>query len=271
MKDLTGKVALITGSAGGIGLGIARACAAAGMKVAISDIDEVELEHAAAELRTMSSAVLPVRLDVTDRDGWARAAEEVPAALGPVQLLVNNAGVSTYGIPFDDIDPALWDRVLSINLTGVFNGVHYFLGAMRAAGGGHIVNTSSAGGLLGIPRLAPYCAAKFAIVGLSESLRAELAGTGVGVSVLCPGSVRSRIRLTSRAIGGLTDAEIPSADVSGQQGGPGMEPDEVGRRVLAAVAADELYIMTHPEMRGAVGARHEQMMRSFDVAEAFPG
>jgi NAD(P)-dependent dehydrogenase (short-subunit alcohol dehydrogenase family) len=241
------------------------------MKVAISDIDEPELEQAAAELRTAGSAVMPVRLDVTDRDDWARAAEQVPAAMGPVQLLVNNAGVSTYGIPFDDIGPALWDRVLSINLTGVYNGVHYFLGAMRAAGGGHIVNTSSAGGLLGIPRLAPYCAAKFAIVGLSESLRAELAGTGVGVSVLCPGSVRSRIRLTSRAIDGLRDTEIPPADVAGEPGVPGMEPDEVGRRVLAAVAADELYIITHPEMRGAVAARHERLMRGFDHADAFPG
>jgi NAD(P)-dependent dehydrogenase (short-subunit alcohol dehydrogenase family) len=119
MDDLAGKVAFITGSAGGIGLGIARACAAAGMKVVISDIDEPELGKAAAELKATGAEVMSVRLDVTSRDDWARVADEVPAAVGPVQLLVNNAGVSTSGMRFGDIDPGLWDRVITINLTGV--------------------------------------------------------------------------------------------------------------------------------------------------------
>ena len=271
VKELSGKVAFITGSAGGIGLGIARACAEAGMKIVLSDIDGLALEESAAELAKETGAeVMAVPLDVTDRDGWARAAREVPAALGPVQFLVNNAGVSTLGMRFDEIGPGLWDRVISINLTGVYNGVHYFLDGMRAAGGGHIVNTSSMGGLMGVPALAPYSASKFAVVGLSEVLSSDLAEWGIGVSVLCPGGVRSRLWRTSRAVRGLPDTDVPPSDASGQSAGPdGMDPYEVGRRVLDGVVADELYIITHPEFRQYVSQRHERMMRGFDRAQAF--
>jgi NAD(P)-dependent dehydrogenase (short-subunit alcohol dehydrogenase family) len=269
MDELAGKVAFITGSAGGIGLGIARAFAHAGMKIVLSDVDEITLGQSAAELKETGAEVIAVPLDVTDRDGWARAARDVPAAMGPVQLLVNNAGVSTNGMLFDEISPELWDRVLSINLTGVYNGVHYFLDGMRAAGGGHIVNTSSMGGMLGIPGLSPYCATKFGVVGLSESLRAELAGHGIGVSVLCPGGVRSRLWRTSRAVRGLPDTDIPPDDISGQSARATTTPDEVGRRVLDAVIADELYIFTHPEFREAITQRNGQLLRGFDRAAAF--
>jgi NAD(P)-dependent dehydrogenase (short-subunit alcohol dehydrogenase family) len=271
VKEFSGKVALVTGSAGGIGLGIARACAEAGMKIGLSDIDGPTLEQAAAELAKDTGAeVMAVPLDVTNRDDWARAAREVTEALGPVQLLVNNAGVSTLGLQFDEIGPELWDRVISINLTGVYNGVHYFLDGMRAAGGGHIVNTSSMGGLIGFPTLAPYSATKFAVVGLSEVLRADLAESGIGVSVLCPGGVRSRLWRTSRAVRGLPDTDVPPPDASGQSAGPGgMDPDEVGRRVLDGVTADELYIITHPEFREYVEQRQERLLHGFDRAKAF--
>ena len=271
VKELSGKVAFVTGSAGGIGLGIARAFAEAGMKIVLSDIDGPALEQSAAELAKETSAeVIAVPLDVTDRGGWARVAREVPAALGPVQLLVNNAGVSTLGMRFDEIGPELWDRVISINLTGVYNGVHYFLDGMRAAGGGHIVNTSSMGGLIGFPTLSPYSASKFAVVGLSEALSGELAESGIGVSVLTPGRVRSRLWRTSRAVRGLPDTDIPPSDASGQSAGPGgMDPDEVGRRVVDAVVANELYIITHPEMREFITQRHQRVMHGFDRAEAF--
>jgi NAD(P)-dependent dehydrogenase (short-subunit alcohol dehydrogenase family) len=257
MRDLTGKVAFITGSAGGIGLGIARACAAAGMRVVLSDIDAPELAMAEAELRSAGGEVLSVRLDVTSREDWARAADHI-ASLGPVQLLVNNAGVSTYGMEFDEIEPVLWDRVISTNLTAVYNGVHCFLGQMRTAGEGHIVNTASVGGLVGIALLTPYCATKFALVGLSESLRAELAGSGIGVSVLCPGTVRTRIRQTSRKAGARSEPGAATSDANAQPGA--MEPDEVGRRVLAGVRADAPYIVTHPHVRGAVSQRHALLM-----------
>jgi NAD(P)-dependent dehydrogenase (short-subunit alcohol dehydrogenase family) len=269
MNKLAGKVALITGSAGGIGLGIALACAAADMTVVLSDIDEAELERAAADMRTAGASVMAVRLDVTSRADWARVADEVRAAAGPVQLLVNNAGVSTSGLRFDEIDPGLWDRVIDINLTGVYNGVQHFLGAMIEADSGHIVNTSSAGGVLGLSGLTPYCASKFAVVGLSEALRAEFAGTGIGVSVLCPGSVRSRLWRTSRAVRGLPDTDTPPADISGRSARAAMRPDEVGRRVMEAVTAGEFYIFTHPEMRQAVIERHERMLHGLDRAQSF--
>src|SRR5258705_10105540 len=167
MKDVQGKVAFITGSAGGIGLGVARACSAAGMKVVLSDIDGPTLDDAAAELRSGGAEVLAFTLDVTDRAGWARCADEVREAMGPVQLLVNNAGTSTRGLRFDEITASMWDRVVAIKLTGAFNGVQCFLEGMRAADAGHIVNVSSMAGLTGATLLAPYVATKFGLIGLS--------------------------------------------------------------------------------------------------------
>lgn len=270
MDQWSGRVALVTGSAGGIGLGIARAFVEAGMRVALADIDEPTLDAAATELRRTGARVVAVRLDVTDRDNWARAARDVSGALGPVQLLVNNAGVSTLGLRFGDVDPDLWDRVVRINLTGAYNGVHQFLDGMRTAGGGHIVNTSSMAGLYGVPALAPYAATKFALVGLSEVLRAELADSGIGVSVLCPGPVRSRLWRTSRAVRGLPDSAVPPSDPSAQSADPtAMDPDDVGRRVLRGVVANEPYIFTHPEYRAAVARRHAQLLHAFDLAASF--
>ena len=270
MDQLVGKVAFITGSAGGIGFGIARAFAEAGMKIVLSDIDELELEKAAAELKEAGADAMAIPLDVTDRDDWARAVERVTIEMGPVQLLVNNAGVSTLGLTFDEIGPDLWDRVIAVNLTGVYNGIHYFLHGMRAAGGGHIVNTSSMGGLLPSPALVPYSASKAAVVALSEALRAELADAGIGVSVLCPGGVQSRLWRTSRAVRGLPDTDTPPSDISGQSARPdAMDPYEVGRRVLDAVLANEPYIMTHPGMRPYVAERNERVMHGFDRAEEF--
>jgi len=269
VKDLTGRVAFVTGAAGGIGLGIARVFTEHGVKVALADIDEAELEKSGAELAESGAEVVPVVLDVTDRDSWAAAVDKVRSALGRVQLLVNNAGVSTLGMRFDEVRPEVWDRVVDINLTGVFNGVHCFLPDLRAAGGGHIVNTSSMGGLVGAPALSPYSATKAGVIALSESLHAELAEEGIGVSVLCPGGVRSRLWRTSRAVKGLPDTDVPPDDVSGQSATAGMTPYEVGRRVVDAIVADELYVFTHPEYRAYVADRHERMMRGFDHAEMF--
>ena len=270
MDQLAGKVAFVTGSAGGIGLGIARACVAAEMRVVLSDIDESTLAGAAAALRHVGGDVMVLPLDVTDRDGWARAAERVHDAMGPVQLLVNNAGVTTLGVPFDEVGPELWDRVIAINLTGVYNGVHTFLPAMRAVGDGHVVNVSSMGGLVCGPQLAPYSASKAAVVALSEALRAELRGSGIGVSVVLPGSVRTRLWRTSRVIRGLPDIETPPPGLTIGSADPNaMDPDEVGRRVLDAVVADDPYVVTHPEFRTIVEDRHQRLLRGFDRGAAF--
>jgi NAD(P)-dependent dehydrogenase (short-subunit alcohol dehydrogenase family) len=268
---LAGKVAFVTGAAGGIGLGIARACVDSGMKVVIADIDATMLEDAAEDLRRRADAtVMAVVLDVTDRARWAEVARQVAAEMGPVQLLVNNAGVSTLGVPFEEVTPELWDRVVAINLTGVFNGMHAFVETMRGAGGGHIVNTSSMGGFFAGARLAPYAATKSAVVALSEALRHEFADSGIGVSVLCPGSVRTRLWRTSRAMRGLPDRETPPPELTGGSADPsGMDPDEVGRRVLAGVRANDLYIFTHTRYREGMEDRHRRLLEGFDRAAAF--
>jgi NAD(P)-dependent dehydrogenase (short-subunit alcohol dehydrogenase family) len=268
--DLNNKVAFVTGAAGGIGLGMARAFAEAGMKIAIADIDAKTLEEVGAELEQAGATVLTVPLDVADLASWKAAAGKVEQALGPVQLLCNNAGVSTLGMPFDTISPELWGKVVNINLNGVFNGVHTFLDGMRAAGGGHIVNTSSMGGMFGVANLSPYVATKFAVVGLSEALRAEFAADGIGVSVLCPGSVRSRLWRTSRPIRGLPDTDVPPDDASAQSArATGMDPFEVGLRVVGAVRQNQLYIFTHAEFRAPIAGRCEKLMEGFDCTDAY--
>ena len=268
--DLQGKVAFITGAAGGIGLGLARAFAEAGMKIALADVDADALEQAAAELAESGATVLAVPLDVTDRAGWAAAAEKVQSELGTVQLLCNNAGVSTLGLKFGQITPELWTKVVDININGAYNGIHTFLEPMVAAGGGHIVNTASMGGLFGsIPELTAYTATKFALVGLSESLRAEVAADGVGVSVVCPGGVRSRLWRTSQRARGVADSDIVASGTGGQSASPdGMDPYEVGLRTVDAVRNDELYVITHPEFRAAITYRNDQLNAACDHAEA---
>jgi NAD(P)-dependent dehydrogenase (short-subunit alcohol dehydrogenase family) len=268
--DLNGKVAFITGSAGGIGLGMARAFAEAGMSIAMADIDADALGQAASDLESSGAKVLAVPLDVTDRPGWAAAAEKVTATLGPVRLLCNNAGISTLGVKFTEITPELWTKVIDTNLTGAFNGIHCFLESMIAAGGGHIVNTSSMGGLFGgIPDLTAYTATKFALVGLSESLRAELATDGVGVSVVCPGGVQSRLWRTSRRARGLPDTDAVPGDISSQSASPaGMDPYQVGLLTVDAVRNNELYVITHPEFRSLLLYRQDQLIEACDRSEA---
>lgn len=264
-----GGAAFVTGAASGIGLGIVQACIDAGMKVAMADVDGAALQVAADRLAATGATILPLVLDVTDRAGWVRAADAAEAELGPVRLLCNNAGVSAIGLKIEEIDPTVWDKVVEINLGGVFNGVHTFVGRLRAAGGGHIVNTASMAGLwASAPGVGAYAATKFAVVGLSEVLRAELAPDGIGVSVLCPGAVRSRLWRTSRRIRGLPDTETPPPEsLKGSASPDGLDPRVVGRRVLEAVRAGDFYVLTHAEGRAGAARRHDEVMAAFDRAE----
>ena len=268
LTDFRDKVALVTGAAGGIGLGMTRALAEAGMNVAMVDVDEKVLAESVSLLRQDGASVIGLPLDVTDRAGWAEIAGRVSTDLGPIQVLCNNAGVSTLGLLIDDVTPEIWDKVVEINLTGVFNGVKACLDQMRAAGSGHIVNTSSMGGLVGFPSLSPYVATKFAVVGFSESLRAELAGDGIGVSVLCPGSVRSRLWRTSRKVRGLPDIETPPDDMSGQSASSeALDPYLVGLQVVDAIRDNKLYIVTDAQQKSLVATRSERILRAFDRLE----
>jgi len=198
MKDVEGKVAFITGGNSGIGLGIARACVDAGMKVVITYRTKSNLDDAMEHLKHAGDRVHAVNVDVTDRAAMEKAADETVKVFKKVHVIVNNAGVAVVGglskATYDD-----WDWAMGVNLNGVFNGIHTFLPRIQSHGeGGQVVATSSLAGLLGHGPAAVYTATKFAVVGMMEALRAELDGTNIGVSVFCPGIVNTNIGKSAR-------------------------------------------------------------------------
>ncbi|MET9230359.1 SDR family oxidoreductase [Lentzea sp. NPDC003310] len=238
MRDWTGSTAFITGGARGIGLGIARALVKRGVRVALADVDEQALARAGEELAAATHL-----LDVRDREAFDRVAGEV----GPVDLLVNNAGIVPH-VPVTELTHEKWDRALAVNLTGVINGIQAFLPGMIERGSGYVVNTASGAGLVSDPNLL-YATAKFAVVGLSESLRLNVAAHGVGVSVLCPGPVGTDIVANTRASHadlGLRDEFVPAVEAF-LRSGPGI--DEVGEMVVAGVERREQWIFTGDEIR----------------------
>jgi NADP-dependent 3-hydroxy acid dehydrogenase YdfG len=255
MERIDGRTALVTGAASGIGLAIAEALLAAGARVALVDWDASALERESSRL---GGATVAHRLDVTDRDGWAGVAGAVEQAFGPVDILVNNAGIAPDLDDLADMRPESFDRLVGIKLTGTFNGIHTFAAGMRERGDGHIVNTASMAGLMASAHLGAYTAAKFGVVGLSEVLRAELEAHGVGVSVLCPGMVRTNLAAN-------TPAEHRRADMpTGMESG--IDPALVGAQVVEAIRANELYIITHGEYGRFVAERAARLQRAFSAA-----
>lgn len=265
MEKLAGRVAVITGGASGIGLGIARAAAAAGMKLALLDVEEAALEDAR---RSLGADALALRADVSDPATLAAAAERVLARFGRIDVVCNNAGVLVQG-PLAESRSRDWEWLVGVNLLGVAHGVRVFVPHLRAHGeGGHVVNTASIAGLTALPELGIYSATKYAVVALSEALREELAPEGIGVSVLCPGGVRTRIHEAGRnrpAVLGGPDAGAGrrATDTAVETG---MDPLAVGERVLRAIRANELYVLTHPEFRAAFAARAEAILAAYDRA-----
>jgi len=277
MRDFAGKGAFVTGGASGIGLGLGRAFAAAGAKVMLADIEAGPLDKAVAELKRTGAEVKGLVCDVSDRAAVERAAAETVAAFGKVHILCNNAGVGVGGAPVDQIAPADWDWAIGVNLMGVIHGIAAFLPHLRKQGeGGHIVNTASMAGMASAPMMSPYNVTKFGVVTLSESLAVELQGTGIGVSVLCPGWVNTGIGESARkrpARFGKAPELTPLAASRRAQISEllrsGMSPDEVAARVMAAIRDDDLYVFTHPEMRGAVEDRFRRILAAYDKAAAF--
>ena len=248
--NLRGKSALITGGVSGIGFGIARAFCAAGIQLILTYRNDAYRREAETWFTTRS---LPqprfVLLDVTDRGRWAQVADEV----GPVHILVNNAGVSVFG-PLDEASFADYDWIMGVNFGGVVNGLVTFVPRMKAAGeGGHIVNVASMAAYLPGPQAGIYTASKFAVRGLTESLRFNLAPHGIGVSLMCPGLTRtnawdSALRRPPRyEASGFAPPDRAELARFGKAFDLGMDPLEVGEKTLAGIRENRALIFTHPE------------------------
>jgi NAD(P)-dependent dehydrogenase (short-subunit alcohol dehydrogenase family) len=217
--------------------------------VVLSDWDIATLDRECARLGESARAV---RLDVTDRPAWQDARQIAESTFGPVEILVNNAGVAPDWNELADMPAEHFDRLIAIMLTGVFNGIHTFAAGMRDRGEGHVVNTASLVALTGGARQGAYVAAKAGVVGLSESLLAEMQPFGVGISVLCPGRVRTNL---------LTGNRPPrmSAD-------EGLEPDALSAQVIDAIRTNDFYVVTHPEYKSLVEQRWLRLLDAFDRA-----
>jgi NAD(P)-dependent dehydrogenase (short-subunit alcohol dehydrogenase family) len=266
MKDLEGRVAVVTGAGSGIGRGTALALAESGMHVVVADIDEASAKAVAGELGGRSIAV---RTDVADRDSVAALADAAYDEFGAVHVLHNNAGVALM-MRLDSMKDVDWDWILSINLKGVINGLQAFLPRFKAQDGEkHVVNTASMAGMFAPPMLGAYNATKFAVVAISETLREEVAPDNIGVSVLCPGVVGTNIMqntLRDRPAGGA-DMQLPNIDRSGAGTFSNVKtPEEVGRLVRDAIVDNESYIFTHPELAAVARARFDRIMAAFERA-----
>ena len=270
MDDLKGKTAFITGGASGLGLAMAHAFGEAGMQVMLADIEEAPLAKAVAELEERQIRVGSVICDVVDRKSVEAAAAKAMEVFGKVHVVCNNAGVGAGG-PIDQVKPNDWDWVVDVNLMGVIYGMEAFLPLIRAHGeGGAFVNTASMAGMVSPPGMEPYCATKFAVVAMSEGWNAQLAGENIHVGVLCPGFVKTKINQSGRARQAKYGGPVINPIVPGNAVDNGIDPARVGQRVLEAVRAKEMYIFTHPDMRGAVQMRFARIMAGFDAADASP-
>lgn len=272
MKEIKGKTAFITGGGSGIGLGMAKVFTDAGIRVVIADLRQDHLDSAVDYFAKKEQEVYPVLLDVSDRAGFEKAAAESEKAFGPVDILCNNAGVNIIR-SMDEATREDWDWLMEVNLGGVFNGLMTFIHRLKKRGGGHIVNTSSIAGIVAGPGNGIYSATKFAIRGLSESLRYDLAHFNIGVSVLCPGTVATNLDQSEENRPGKFEG---SPDEAAQKARhftgrifrevlpTGMTPLEVGEKVLNGIKRNDFYILPHPEFK-------DEFQESFDeIIAALP-
>ncbi len=247
--------AFVTGGASGIGRAIAEALVDRGVPVTIADVDAQGLAAACAGGRLRC-----VELDTRDRAAWARAKADAEAALGPVDLLVLNAGIAPDGRDLSDMAPESFDRVVAVNLTGTFNGISAFGAEMRARGRGHIVTTASMSGMATQwPGQGSYSASKFAVVAMTEVLRLEMAPHGVGVSSFCPGTTATNLMASTLRLGG--ELRDPEASLLGMP----IQPGEVAAKVLRGIEQNRAYILTHDDRRFAVEERFAAIMAGFDA------
>jgi len=267
MKDLQGKVAVITGGASGIGRAVADRAAAEGMKIVLGDIEEGPLKEAVNELTGHGAEALGLVTDVADAASVRALRDGALDRFGAVHLVHNNAGIGLGG-PIWEVSEEDWRWILGVNLWGVINGVAAFVPTLIDQGEGHVVNTASIAGIIAAPFLGPYNATKQAVVAMSETLFKDLQAVGapIGVSVLCPGFVQTRIAESERnRPEWAPDRDAPGAvelrgAVQSLVDG-GIAPSTVAERVIDAVRSDTFYILTHPELDAAIATRFDDILQ----------
>ncbi len=274
MKDLAGRTAVVTGGGSGIGRGIALGLADEGMRVAVLDLNREAASLVAKEIVAQGGEAHGIEVDVTSSGALAKAAEQVAVRFDGASVLCANAGVMLPLGPLTQMSESDWEYVFSVNVHGVVKTVDAFLPQLRAADGAHIVNTASLGGIVSVPQfpLGVYIASKYACVGYSECLRAELAKEGIGVSVLCPGVVQSELYRTSAAqrperFGGPQDVAPPTAGASPSDAVQTAMPAEaVGPIVVRGIRENRLHIFTHPNALPLAEARFATIRADFEAA-----
>jgi NAD(P)-dependent dehydrogenase (short-subunit alcohol dehydrogenase family) len=269
MQNLLGKTAVITGGGSGMGRSMCLSFADEGMDIVVADIELSRAHATADEVTGRGRRAVAVRCDVADRAAVSSLAQAAHGAFGAVHVLCNNAGVYVAGL-IQDMEYADWDWVTGVNYDGVVNGIQEFLPGMIAQGEGHIVNTASMAGIIPSARgLGMYTATKYAIVGLSECLVVDLKGTGVGVSVLCPGAVATNIGRADRNRPPGMARQLPLDPSFTEEIIPrlehGLDPSKVGPMVVRGVKEEWLYIFTDTSLRGLVERRFSRILTAFDA------
>ncbi|MDH3706363.1 MAG: SDR family NAD(P)-dependent oxidoreductase [Acidimicrobiia bacterium] len=271
MESIDGRVAVVTGAASGIGLALTEAFVAAGARVVMADVEEEALAAQAGRLEAAGADVVGVLCDVSSADDVDRLADRTIEHFGEVHIVCNNAGVAPAG-SMVDASASDWQWVIGVNVMGVAHGVSAFGPQLRASGEGHFVNTASEAGLCTTAHLGIYNASKHAVVGLSEALYRELEGTGVGVSVLCPELVATRIFESER---NAPDGTRPESDILPRlreaTGAVGMAPADVAQRVLAAITSDTFWIITHPQTYDRAYARCQDLEAGRNPSDPYAG
>ena len=278
MQNLSGKTALITGGADGIGFSLAKALGERGMRVVLADIEGPQLEKATRALADQDIAVHPVEMDVALREDWERTAQEAQAQFGAVHMLINNAGVSGGIGAIETLDDPGWRWTIDVNMMGVVYGTHAIVPQMKAHGEpAWLVNVASMAGMAGVPLGGAYTATKAAVVALSEAWAEELRGSNVHVAVLAPAFVRTRIHQSYRNRQPRYASDVtPGEDVmrvaraTSKAVENGIDPDLVAERVLEALGAGEFYIFTHPNYQPVTDHRSAQVADAFGRASQSP-
>jgi NAD(P)-dependent dehydrogenase (short-subunit alcohol dehydrogenase family) len=273
MREIRGKTAIVTGAASGIGLGIAKALAHAGANIVLADVLPDPLEAARQAIETIGVRAVGVTVDVSDPLSVEAAGKAALDAFGALHIAVNNAGVAMHGTAIENVTLEEWEWVIGVNVKGVINGIRTFVPMIRSHGqGGHVVNTGSVSSLFvrQARNQGAYAMTKYAVLALSEALEQELAGSGIGVSILCPGGVTTSIFDSAATrpdrFGGSYRRPEQEAMKSAFATGA-LAPEVVGRRVLQAIQDNEFFILTHTGEREVINARLDRIKAAFDRAD----